>query len=88
MSRQYLLNERRHNYTTPKSFLELIALYTKLLRVKHTDLMSKMVRLENGLEKLESTAQQVCTKAELSIKFYPLLLELHSINFCFGHAFF
>ena len=24
MSRQYLLNERRYNYTTPKSFLELV----------------------------------------------------------------
>lgn len=24
MSKQYLLNERRYNYTTPKSFLELV----------------------------------------------------------------
>ena len=26
MSKQYLMNERRYNYTTPKSFLELVYL--------------------------------------------------------------
>lgn len=32
MSAQYLQNERRYNYTTPKSYLELIALYrTRIL---------------------------------------------------------
>lgn len=30
-----------------------------MLRVKHADLIAKMQRLENGLEKLQSTAQQV-----------------------------
>ena len=32
MSKVYLQNERRHNYTTPKSFLELINLYVKILQ--------------------------------------------------------
>ena len=32
MSKVYLMNERRHNYTTPKSFLELINLYLKILQ--------------------------------------------------------
>ncbi|TPP62234.1 Dynein beta chain ciliary [Fasciola gigantica] len=59
MSVLYLQNERRHNYTTPKSFLEQIQLYGNMLRDKHADLMGKMNRLENGLQKLESTAQQV-----------------------------
>lgn len=27
MSQQYLVNERRYNYTTPKSFLELVFVY-------------------------------------------------------------
>ena len=34
MSKVYLMNERRHNYTTPKSFLELINLYLKILQGK------------------------------------------------------
>lgn len=58
-SKAYLQIERRYNYTTPKSFLEQIALYMKLLNQKHEELSSKILRLENGLEKLNSTAKQV-----------------------------
>lgn len=58
-SKAYLQIERRYNYTTPKSFLEQIALYMKLLNRKHDELSSKIKRLENGLEKLSSTALQV-----------------------------
>ena len=61
-SQVYLQNERRYNYTTPKSFLEQIALYRNLLGKKNTELQAKIVRLENGLEKLKSTAQQVSYK--------------------------
>ena len=28
MSKQYLANERRYNYTTPKSFLELVSYHS------------------------------------------------------------
>uniref|UniRef100_A0A669PYI5 Dynein axonemal heavy chain 9 n=1 Tax=Phasianus colchicus TaxID=9054 RepID=A0A669PYI5_PHACC len=59
MSRLYLSNERRYNYTTPKSFLEQIKLYQNLLMKKRKDLTAKMERLENGLEKLNSTSAQV-----------------------------
>lgn len=58
-SRVYLQNERRYNYTTPKSFLEQISLYSKLLRQKNSELTGKVARLENGLDKLRSTADQV-----------------------------
>ncbi|CAH1253163.1 DNAH9, partial [Branchiostoma lanceolatum] len=59
MSRVYLSNEGRYNYTTPKSFLEQIILYQNLLRKKGKELQGKMERLENGLQKLQSTAAQV-----------------------------
>jgi dynein heavy chain len=59
MSNQYLTNERRYNYTTPKSFLEQITLYRNLLLKNNSELQAKIVRLENGLEKLRSTASQV-----------------------------
>jgi dynein heavy chain len=59
ISKSYLLNDRRHNYTTPKSYLELINLYVKILTAKHEELEAKMSRLENGLEKLRVTAAQV-----------------------------
>lgn len=59
MSKSYLQSERRYNYTTPKSYLEQISLYSKLLNQKHEELRQKIERLENGLEKLKSTASQV-----------------------------
>lgn len=59
MSQAYLLFERRYNYTTPKSFLEQISLYSKLLTEKTNDLQGRIQRLINGLEKLASTAEQV-----------------------------
>ncbi|XP_014280457.2 dynein beta chain, ciliary [Halyomorpha halys] len=69
MSRLYLLYERRYNYTTPKSFLEQISLYSKLLIKKSKELAGKIDRLKNGLEKLRSTAQQVDDlKAKLAIQ--------------------
>ncbi|XP_063983406.1 dynein beta chain, ciliary [Diachasmimorpha longicaudata] len=58
-SRAYLAGERRYNYTTPKSFLEQISLYTKLLKAKTSELRGRIERLENGLSKLKSTAAQV-----------------------------
>ncbi|XP_012283270.1 dynein beta chain, ciliary [Orussus abietinus] len=58
-SRQFLATERRYNYTTPKSFLEQICLYAKLLGTKASGLRASVARLENGLAKLRSTAVQV-----------------------------
>nr|XP_061808009.1 dynein axonemal heavy chain 9-like isoform X2 [Nerophis lumbriciformis] len=58
-SREYMANERRYNYTTPKSFLEQIKLYRCLLGQMSKDLSSKMERLENGLQRLNSTTAQV-----------------------------
>uniref|UniRef100_A0A4W3K7X4 Dynein axonemal heavy chain 17 n=1 Tax=Callorhinchus milii TaxID=7868 RepID=A0A4W3K7X4_CALMI len=55
----YLATERRYNYTTPKTFLEQIKLYQNLLFSQRKDLIAKMDRLDNGLQKLHSTAAQV-----------------------------
>ncbi|KAI8853660.1 dynein heavy chain and region D6 of dynein motor-domain-containing protein [Chytridium lagenaria] len=59
VSKKYLLNEKRYNYTTPKSFLALISLYKEMLERKSQELTRAMDRLENGLTKLQSTAAQV-----------------------------
>lgn len=64
-SKEYLANERRYNYTTPKSFLEQIKLYRSLLGQKSKDLTTKMERLENGLQKLNSTSAQVLSSSSL-----------------------
>lgn len=59
LSQTYLVNEKRYNYTTPKSFLELIALYSKLLTDKTKDNLERISRLENGLVRLAQCAEQV-----------------------------
>nr|XP_049704637.1 dynein beta chain, ciliary-like [Helicoverpa armigera] len=59
MSEVYFHNEKRYNYTTPKTFLEQIALYSKLLNEKTKNLKMMIIRLENGLEKLASCAGDV-----------------------------
>uniref|UniRef100_A0A671R8K4 AAA+ ATPase domain-containing protein n=1 Tax=Sinocyclocheilus anshuiensis TaxID=1608454 RepID=A0A671R8K4_9TELE len=80
-SKDYLANERRYNYTTPKSFLEQIKLYGNLLALKKKVLTSKMERLENGLEKLNSTTAQVDDlKAKLAAQEVELKLKNESAD--------
>ena len=59
MSKTYLANEKRYNYTTPKSFLEQIGLYGDLVTTKKVEALAKADRLESGLTKLEGCAKQV-----------------------------
>lgn len=59
ISKSFLANEKRYNYTTPKTFLEQIDLYAKLLRVKISNGRAHISRLRNGLEKLLSCSEQV-----------------------------
>jgi dynein heavy chain len=59
--------ERRHVYTTPKSFLELLKLYQTLLAAKRDQANKSIERLETGLEKLRQTAEAV-TQIEADLK--------------------
>jgi dynein heavy chain len=58
-SKQYLAQEKRFNYTTPKTFLELIKLYKNLLAGSRTNIETGIDRLQNGLDKLEKTQKDV-----------------------------
>ena len=59
MSKTYLANNKRYNYTTPKSFLELINLYVKILGEKNLEFKAKIERLCTGLNKLKATGEMV-----------------------------
>ncbi|KAF2355262.1 Dynein heavy chain domain [Trinorchestia longiramus] len=76
-SKVYLSNDRRYNYTTPKSFLMLIALFSRLLSTKHSELQGKIERLQNGLEKLKTTSSQV---DDLKVKLAVQEVELQKKN--------
>lgn len=58
-SAAYLEQVRRFNYTTPKSYLELISLYKSLLETKRADLKASKDRLENGVDKIAQASNQV-----------------------------
>lgn len=55
----FFTRERRRNYTTPKSFLELISFFKSLLSTKRKALLDKIERLEQGLTTLELTQNKV-----------------------------
>ena len=50
---------RRYNYTTPKTFLDLIELYKSLLSEKWSEARKLSTHLKNGLQKLFASAEQV-----------------------------
>eukprot|EP01041_Mallomonas_annulata_P001785 gene1785-3464_t len=67
MAAKFKQIERRHVYTTPKSFLELLKLYGVLLGRKRHEADSAIDRLANGLLKLRETSEAV-TQIEADLK--------------------
>ena len=59
VSETYERQERRFNYTTPKSFLELIALFRQMLAQRRKMVNDKITKLSDGVIKLERTADGV-----------------------------
>lgn len=56
---RFLKAERRHNYTTPKSFLELIEFYKMFLKSKRNEADQSINRLLKGLTTLQETTVKV-----------------------------
>eukprot|EP00762_Andalucia_godoyi_P002900 ANDGO_04168.mRNA.1 Dynein beta chain len=73
-SKELLVRERRYNYTTPKSFLELIAFYKNLLSSQRSITVSKIERLEAGLVKLRKTSDDVA-ELEENLKRQQVIVE-------------
>eukprot|EP00756_Hemistasia_phaeocysticola_P016846 Hpha_TRINITY_DN15501_c4_g2::TRINITY_DN15501_c4_g2_i2::g.105578::m.105578/K10408/DNAH; dynein heavy chain, axonemal len=61
----FLNEEKRYCYTTPKSFLELISLYKVLLAKKRGVVEQNKERLSSGIDKIQSASDQV---ADLQVK--------------------
>ena len=57
---------RRYNYVTPTSYLALLATYKTTLKDQRISVGDRKSRLQNGLEKLISTKEQVTTMQEVS----------------------
>ena len=59
VSEEYMKKERRYNYTTPKSFLELISFYKQLLGTRQKEQIAAINRLDTGLNTLIRTNKDV-----------------------------
>ncbi|XP_069500104.1 dynein axonemal heavy chain 1 [Ambystoma mexicanum] len=74
-SKQYLAELSRHNYITPKSYLELMGIFSQLIGKKKQELKTAKTRMKTGLDKLLQTAEDVAKmQAELETM-RPLLEE-------------
>jgi dynein heavy chain len=58
-NKRFLQEERRYNYTTPKSFLELIGFYKNMLVKRQSDVVTNSERLERGLGIMEQVQEKV-----------------------------
>lgn len=75
---EQLYNEyRRHYYTTPSSYLELLKLYHSLLKSRADIIMAKKSRLANGLNKLLETNELVAVM-QVELKHKAPILEIKS----------
>ena len=72
---QYKAELNRHNYVTPKSYLELLSLYKKLLDKKRTELLVLRKRTATGLEKLLAATKEVEILQEELEAMQPMLLQ-------------
>ena len=58
-SMRYLREQRRYNYVTPTSYLELLSTFKTLLKFKRDQVLTAKKRLVIGLDKLGSTEVEV-----------------------------
>ena len=58
-SKRYLEEQRRYNYVTPTSYLEVLSTFKTLLTAKRDEVTTAKRRLVIGLEKLETTEVEV-----------------------------
>ena len=80
-NKEFKERERRYNYTTPTSFLELINFYKRLLTVKRDKIQDDINRLERGLSIMVDTNERVAVlKKELDVKMQDVEIEKEKTN--------
>ncbi|KAJ1617774.1 dynein heavy chain and region D6 of dynein motor-domain-containing protein [Pavlovales sp. CCMP2436] len=90
ISDDYELQLKRHNYVTPKNYLDFISNYKKSLKEERKKVDTQVARLDGGLQKLIQAAKEVdimseklkIAKAEVDVKSKEVkeMLEVISEN--------
>ncbi|RMC00001.1 hypothetical protein DUI87_23409 [Hirundo rustica rustica] len=71
----FLAELGRHNYITPKSYLEFLSIFSSLIGKKQQELKTAKNRMQNGLDKLLQTAEDVVKMQEELESSRPLLAQ-------------
>jgi len=72
-SARYLEEQRRYNYVTPTSYLEVLSTFKTLLALKREEVSTAKRRLVVGLDKLQATENEVAQLKEELIEMQPIL---------------
>ena len=72
MCGQYLAELSRHNYVTPKSYLELLGIFSALIGWKKQELHGARTRMKTGLDKVIRFSHKL-GHTELKLSVVPLL---------------
>ncbi|KAK4872624.1 hypothetical protein RN001_014653 [Aquatica leii] len=75
MTERFYNEMKRHFYTTPSSYLELLKLYQTMLDVKKQLIQKTSDRIENGLHKIYETNDVIDTMKEELSAMEPILAE-------------
>jgi dynein heavy chain len=75
LGEEFFAQLQRHVYTTPKSYLDLISLYLKMLQEKRAVLQTIKSRMEVGVKKLEETNSIVDSLKSELIQLQPILQQ-------------
>ncbi|RYY35578.1 hypothetical protein EON62_02400, partial [archaeon] len=74
-SARYLAEQRRYNYTTPTSYLELLRLYAATLRQQRDLVVKRIGRYRGGLTKLAATNKMVVDLQAQLTELQPVLAK-------------
>jgi dynein heavy chain len=70
---RYLAEQKRYNYTTPTSYLELLRLYSSMLNVQRGIVSTNLTRYKNGITKLAETNAMVSGLQSKLTELQPVL---------------
>lgn len=73
MTERFYNEVKRHYYTTPSSYLELLKLYHGMLRTRKEKVIKQRERISNGLQKLYETNELIDTMKEELKAMEPIL---------------
>ncbi|NXU12627.1 DYH1 protein, partial [Pardalotus punctatus] len=71
----FLAELGRHNYVTPKSYLEFLSIFSFLIGKKQQELKTAKTRMQGGLDKLLRTSEDVAKMQEELESSRPLLAQ-------------